>query len=53
MPRVEQATDQPTRDPGAARVAESVRRALLLVGPAEGTSESAAREANMTGAADR
>jgi hypothetical protein len=52
MPRVEQTTEQPAGDQGAARVAESVRRALLLVGPAEGTGESPgaakrAREATM------
>jgi len=52
MPRVEQATEQPAPDQGAIRVAESVRRALLLVGPAEGSRESAGgairgREATM------
>jgi hypothetical protein len=41
MPIVEQAAEQPARDRGADRVAESVRRALLLVGPAEGSSERA------------
>jgi hypothetical protein len=53
IPTVEQATEQAARDQGAARVAESVRRALLLVGPAEGARESAgtakrAREATLT-----
>lgn len=38
-PKVEQVTDQRSQDSGAARVAESVRRALLLVGPAEGGNE--------------
>ena len=52
MPMAEQATEQPAPDQGAIRVAESVRRALLLVGPAEGSRESAGgairtREATM------
>jgi len=50
---VEQTSEQPPRDRGAARLAESVRRALQLVGPAEGNRESAgganrAREATTT-----
>jgi len=53
QPRVEQTSEQPPRDRGAARLAESVRRALQLVGPAEGNRESAgsanrAREATTT-----